>query len=93
MPTRRKTCLFGWFLHARRNAEKYDNDAILVQSFRKVGSAVPDVTVYLPRMASSKSPELIRDHGVYKLERSFRISFDAKYRRASDDSGCYQSIG
>jgi len=78
MPTRRKICLFGWFLHAHRNAEKFDNDAIRT-CFRKVGLVVPDVTVYLPRMANSKSPELIHDRGGYKLERSVQISLDAKY--------------
>jgi hypothetical protein len=78
MPPRRKICLFGWFLHVHRGAEKFDNNAIR-RCFRDVGLAVPDVTVYLPRMAGGKPPQLIRNRGTYSLERTVRQSLHARY--------------
>jgi hypothetical protein len=81
MPPRKKISLFGWFLHTCRGVDTFDNAAIR-DCFRKLGLAVPDVAVYLPRMAESRSPELIRERGAYKLERATRLALDAKYGRS-----------
>lgn len=82
MQPRRKICLFGWFLHVHRGNATFDNDAIR-GCFRKLGLAAPDVTVYLPRMAASKPPDLIRHRGgTYQLARSVKLALDAKYGTA-----------
>lgn len=80
MPPRKKICLFGWYLHTYRGAAAFNN-AVIRDCFRKLGLAVPDIAVYLPRMVESRPRELIRERGGYKLERATRLSLDAKYGR------------
>jgi hypothetical protein len=75
---RAKIRLFGWFLHTQRNAATFDNGAIR-ECFRKLGLVAPDVSVYLPRMAESRPPDLVRQRRSYQLARSVKLALDAKY--------------
>lgn len=78
MRTADRIRVFAWFLHTHQNAETFNNSDIRA-CFRKVGLAVPDVSVYLPRMADSSPPVLLRDRGSYRLERTAKLSLDARY--------------
>jgi hypothetical protein len=81
MQPRGKIRLFGWFLHVHANAAKFDNEAIR-DCFRKLGLVAPKMSVYLPRMAASKPPDLIRLSNGYQLARSVKLSLDTKYGAA-----------
>lgn len=73
-----KIRLFAWFLHTYKGIDIIDNGAIR-NCYRSIGSAPPDASVYLPRMAAKKPPELVRAHGGYKLEGALARSLTAKY--------------
>jgi hypothetical protein len=73
-----KIKIFAWFLHTHGEKEFFDNAAVR-NCFRQTHSPSPDVSVYLPRMAAKKPPELLRERGGYRLAGSIRKSLDAKY--------------
>jgi hypothetical protein len=77
-PTREKIRLFAWHLHINRGKEFFDNAAIRA-CYDELHLAVPNVAMYLPRLAESKPPDLVKVRGGYKLERSVRANLDAKY--------------
>jgi hypothetical protein len=75
---RDKIRLFAWFLHRYRNIGVFDNASIR-ECFREIDEVPVDVSVYMPRMASKKPPDLIRVRGGYKLEGKVRRLFDQRY--------------
>lgn len=68
--------IFAWYLHTHRAMEAFANSDIRA-CFREVDAAVPDVTVYLPRMV--KAGSLLTSRNRYKLEGALRRELDAKY--------------
>jgi hypothetical protein len=78
LPPREKIRVFAWHLHTNRSKEVFDNAAIRA-CYQELHLADPNVTKYLPRMADSRPPDLVKVRGGYKLERSVRVSLDAKY--------------
>jgi hypothetical protein len=78
LPPGDKIRLFAWYLHTHAGVATFDN-ADMRRCFREVGAVAPDVTVYLPRMAEKKPPDLIMVRGKYQLERSVRAALDKKY--------------
>lgn len=76
--TRDTIRFFVWYMHTYEAREAIDNDS-LRNCFRQLHMTLPDVSVYLPRMAKYKPPDLIKVRGGYKLERSVRTVLDSKY--------------
>ncbi|WEX85990.1 hypothetical protein PZN02_002237 [Sinorhizobium garamanticum] len=77
-----KVC--AWFLHVHKAMASFDNEAVR-NCFKQLHLNSPDVSVYLPRMAVSKPPELLRERSRYRLARSVRSELDKKY-------GVHQSV-
>src|SRR5438876_613149 len=75
---REKVRLFAWYLHTHKGKDSFDNAAIK-GCYDQLHLASPSVAIYLPRLAESKSPDLVKVKGSYKLERSARTALDAKY--------------
>lgn len=73
-----KIRLFAWFLHTYGGADIFDN-AAMRDCFKQIHTSPPDVSVYLPRMATKRPAELLRERGGYRLAGSIRRSLDAKY--------------
>jgi hypothetical protein len=73
-----KIHLFAWYLHTHRGADVFDNAAIR-SCFVEVHAVCPDVSVYLPRMAAKRPPEVLRNKSGYRLEGSTRRRLDEKY--------------
>jgi hypothetical protein len=84
LPPREKIRLFAWYLHAHKGKESFDNAAIR-GCYDELHLAQPNIAMYLPRLAESKPPDLVKVGGGYKLIRSVRSSLDAKY-------GVHQSV-
>jgi hypothetical protein len=78
LPPRDKIRLFAWHLHTNKSREIFDNAAIR-GCFDELHLTDPHVAKYVTRMAESKPPDLVKVKGGYKLERSVRITLDAKY--------------
>ncbi|HEY9228796.1 MAG TPA: hypothetical protein VIP11_19240 [Gemmatimonadaceae bacterium] len=78
LPPSEQVKLFGWFLHAHRRAERFNNESIRA-CFREADMPGPDVSVYLPRLANKKPPEVLKDSQGYRLAGNIRRAYDAKY--------------
>ncbi|RVG14962.1 hypothetical protein [Sinorhizobium meliloti] len=79
-----KIKLFGWYLHVHKALTSFDNEAIRA-CFKQLHLPSPDVSVYLPRMAAAKPPELLKERSRYRLGRGVRSELDKKY-------GVHQSV-
>ncbi len=78
LPPREKIRLFAWHLHTNGGKDVFDN-AMIRSCYDQLHLAVPNVAMYLPRLAEAKPPDLVKVKGGYKLERSVRAALDAKY--------------
>lgn len=67
----------AWFAEARQQRANFDG-AYMRQCFREAGVDAPDMSVYLPRLASKKPPQLIREKGSYRLSGSVRRALDTR---------------
>ena len=79
-----KIKVFGWYLHVHKAMASFDNETIRA-CFKQLHLTSPDVSVYLPRMAATKPPELLKERSRYRLARSVRSDLDKKY-------GVHQSV-
>lgn len=79
-----KIKVFAWYLHVHKALASFDNEAIRT-CFKQLHLTAPDVSVYLPRMAAAKPPELLKERSRYRLARSVRSELDKKY-------GVHQSV-
>ncbi|RWN17005.1 hypothetical protein [Mesorhizobium sp.] len=73
-----KIKVFGWYLHVHKTLASFDNEAIRA-CFKQLHLTSPDVSVYLPRMAATKPPELLKERSRYRLARNVRFDLDKKY--------------
>jgi hypothetical protein len=73
-----KIKVFGWYLHVHKALTSFDNEAIR-SCFKQLHLTSPDVSVYLPRMAATKPPELLKERSRYRLARNVRSDLDKKY--------------
>lgn len=73
-----KIKVFGWYLHVHKALASFDNEAIRA-CFKQLHLASPDVSVYLPRMAATNPPELLKERSRYRLARNVRSDLDKKY--------------
>lgn len=67
----------AWFVEARQQRACFDG-AHMRQCFKEVGIDAPDMSVYLPRLAAKKPPQLIREKGGYRLAGAVRRVLDIK---------------
>jgi hypothetical protein len=81
---REKIRIFGWYLHTHQARILFDNEAIR-NCYKELHLTPPDMSTYLPRLASLKPPDLLKERNGYKLERTIRTALDTKY-------GTHQSI-
>lgn len=79
-----KIKVFGWYLHVHKSMASFDNEAVRA-CFKQLHLMSPDLSVYLPRMAATKPPELLKEKSKYRLARGVRSELDKKY-------GVHQSI-
>lgn len=70
--------VLAWFVEARQERGVFDG-AHMKQCFRDAGLEPPDTSVYLPRLAAKKPPQLVKEKGGYRLAGAVRRSLDAKY--------------
>lgn len=71
----------AWFLEARQQRPCFDG-AYMRQCFKDAGVDAPDMSVYLPRLASKKPPQLVKERGGYRLSGTSRRDLD---KRLGDD--------
>ena len=67
----------AWFAEARQQRSSFDG-AYMRQCFRDAGIEPPDMSVYLPRLAAKKPPQLVKDKGGYRLSGSVRRALDVR---------------
>lgn len=78
-PTREKCQVLGWFLHTHKKMEHFGAKDIGA-CYHQLNLKTPNVSQALQRMTSErKPPDLIKQRGGYKLERTLRLALDAKY--------------
>jgi hypothetical protein len=78
LPPRDKIRLFAWYLHAHKSMEHFGSDHIRA-CFKELHLVPGDVGKYVLRMASMNTPDLVRERPGFKLTRTVRTQFDAKY--------------
>jgi len=69
---------FAWFIEARQGRASFDG-AYMRQCFKDAGIDPPDMSVYLPRLAAKRPPQLLRDKGGYRLTAALRRTLDARF--------------
>lgn len=67
----------AWFIEARQSRSSFDG-AYLRECFRAVGIEPPDTSVYLPRLAAKKPPQIIKGNGGYRLSGPLRRELDLR---------------
>lgn len=74
--------MLTWFAEARQQKIGVDG-AYLRECFRAAGIDPPDMSIYLPRLAAKRPPQLVRDKGLFRLAGNLRREFD---RRLAGDA-------
>ncbi|MBO1081360.1 hypothetical protein [Roseomonas haemaphysalidis] len=69
--------ILAWFIETHQ--KKTNFDAVhLRQCFKEAGLDAPDMSVYLPRLAAKKPPQVIKDRSSYRLASGTRRALDAR---------------
>lgn len=69
--------MLAWFAEARQQRSSFDG-VYMRQCFKDVGVDPPDMSVYLPRLAAKKPPQLIKEKGAYRLSAAVRRALDTR---------------
>ncbi|MES0099763.1 hypothetical protein [Mesorhizobium sp. M0019] len=67
----------AWFVEARQQRACFDG-ASMRQCFKEAGIDPPDMSVYLPRLAAKKPPQLVKEKGGYRLAGAVRRLLDTR---------------
>lgn len=67
----------AWFAEARQQRASFDG-AHMRQCFKGAGVDAPDMSVYLPRLAAKKPPQLVKEKGGYRLAGAVRRALDTR---------------
>ena len=67
----------AWFVEARQQRASFDS-RYMRQCFKEAGVDAPDMSVYLPRLAAKKPPQLVKDKGGYRLAGAMRRALDTR---------------
>lgn len=76
-----QTLLFGWYLHVHKGLTEFSSSK-LKEVFQKASMECPDLSVYLPRLASKKPPQVRRNRDLYRLDEREKRRFDTRYGHA-----------
>jgi hypothetical protein len=68
----------AWHLHTSKKIEAFDGE-MLRRSFRSIHVEPPDLSVYLPRMAAKRPPQLLKTRAGYRIAGSVLRKLDATY--------------
>ncbi|MFP5261013.1 MAG: hypothetical protein ACLGJB_03805 [Blastocatellia bacterium] len=70
---------FAWFLHSKRNKERF-SPADIRACYEELSLNKPsDVNPYLSQMTARKPPEMVKDKRGYALEKRLRDKLESKY--------------
>jgi hypothetical protein len=69
--------MLAWFAETKQGKACFDG-AYLRECFRAAGIDAPDMSVYLPRLAAKKPPQLVKEKGVYRLAGHVRRDLDRR---------------
>jgi hypothetical protein len=75
---RDKIRLFAWYIHTHQAQPTFGSEA-LRNCYKQLHIVPPNLSVYLPRMASGKPPDLLKERRGYRLQRIVRSKLDAKF--------------
>jgi len=67
----------AWYVEARQQRVGFDGTSMR-QCFRDAGLDAPDMSIYLPRLAAKKPPQLVKERGGYRLAASVRRELDKR---------------
>lgn len=67
-----------WFSETVRKRATADK-AYIRQCFREAGTDPPDLSIYLPRLAAKRPPQLIKERSGYRLAANVRRALDRRY--------------
>lgn len=70
--------VLAWYSEARANRKAFGGPHMRT-CFREVGVEPPNMSLYLPRLAAKKPPQLIREGQAYRLSGLMRRKLDEKY--------------
>lgn len=70
--------LLAWFLEVRQQRPYFDATSMR-QCFRDASLDAPDMSVYLPRLAAKKPPQIIKEKSGYRLSSAVRRELDKKH--------------
>lgn len=68
----------AWYVETQQQRASFDA-ANMRQCFREAGLDPPDMSVYLPRLASKKPPQLMKEKGAYRLAGATRRDLDKRF--------------
>jgi len=68
---------FAWFVEARQGRASFSG-AHIRECFKAAGIEPPDTSIYLPRLAAKKPPQVIRVAGAYRLAGPVRRDLDTR---------------
>ena len=60
LPPAEQIKLFAWYLHTHDGAERFDNEMIR-ECYRESDTNMPQISVYIPRLAAKGRGEFIKD--------------------------------
>ncbi len=69
--------MLAWYLEARLARTNFDG-TVMRQCFKDASLDPPDMSVYLPRLASKKPPQLVKEKGGYRLAAAVRRALDMR---------------
>lgn len=69
--------ILAWYAEARQQRAGFDG-AQMRQCFRDAGIDAPDMSIYLPRLAAKKPPQLVKERGGYRLSATVRRELDKR---------------
>ena len=70
--------VMAWFLEARQQQACFEA-AQMRRCFRDLALDSPDMSVYLPRLAAKKPPQLVKEKGGYRLSGAVRRDLDKRH--------------
>lgn len=68
----------AWFADSNLGRSVFDG-VFMRSCFKAAGIEPPDMSVYLPRLAAKRPPQLVKEKGGYRLAGGIKRALDAKY--------------
>lgn len=68
---------FAWFAEVSLGRSAFDG-AFMRQCFKEAAIEPPNMSMYLPRMLAKRPPQLVKEKGGYRLDRTVKRTLDAR---------------